>query len=244
MSENQEFISSQQCFIVYDNLSRKTALSIRNRLSAKGLKCVAWDEKHFRDKEFELSNYDRLLFLNDRIANDYLANPEINKEILDFVIYKREGRVASLTIGDKKAKFNKLIKELEARYVLMQPTVVKFDEKDDRISEIERLTPEEIARSFELAIHKNENTSAQLLSHISVSELSDKVKRASDYLAPLIDDCDYGVSPIAASLIGAALVCYRKIGDTNSSSKCKEILFLASALVFEKDLINDFINAQ
>lgn len=244
MSENQEFISSQQCFIVYDNLSRKTALSIRNRLSAKGIKCIAWDENHFRDNEYVISNYDRLLFLNDKIASDYLANPEINKEIFDFVIYKREGRVASLSIGDKKAKFNRLIKELEANYASMQPNVVKYEEKDDKISEIERLTPEEIAKSFELAIDKNRNSSSRLSSCISDKEPSDKVKSASEYLVPLIEGCADGVSPVAASAIGAALVCYRKNGDTNSTSKCKEILIFASALVFEKDLINDFINAQ
>ena len=70
-TEKQEFLSPHQCFIVYDKQTKQVAISIRNRLSEKGVKCTIWDEKVFRENEIRLSNYNRLLILNKEIAEEY-----------------------------------------------------------------------------------------------------------------------------------------------------------------------------
>ena len=205
---------------------------------------MVWDENHFRENECRISNYNRVLFLNEKIANEYLINPEISKEISDFVFYKREGRVASLTITEKKAKFKETIKEIEVNYANLQQFVSKSKGRQDRITDTEELTPFEVAESFNIALHYKDIFSPKLLFFTSVQDSSDIIKCFSKKLVPLIGSFPFGISPIAASAIGASLLCYKKNGEANSSLKWKEILLFASALVFEKEFINDFFNAQ
>lgn len=240
MSDNQEFLSPHQCFIIYDDMSKKIALSIRNRLSAKGIKCTVWDEKHFRDNEFRMSNYNRILFLNKKIADEYLANPQIIKEISDYVLYKREGRVASLTLANQKVKYNEILKEVETKYNEMKKKLSESADKEEMNASLAELTPGEIADSFQLALQP----STPMLPSPSGQETSVKINRFDKFvdLALLI-----GINaafPVATASISVAMLCYAKYDDLKSSAKCKEILLFAAALEFEKNLINDFINAE
>ena len=148
MAENQEFLAAHQCFIVFDSLSRKIAISIRNRLSKEGIKCTIWDEKHFEDNEYRLSNFNRILFLSAKYADEYLSNPEIKEEISDFVIYRREGRTASLTLVDSKVKFDDVYKELETKYKEFVATGQSISDKEKKV--LDKLTPEDVEESLKL----------------------------------------------------------------------------------------------
>lgn len=101
MNKQVDSFSPHECFIVYEDYSMKFALSLRNRLSQKGLKIMAWDEKHFKEQAFRMSNHNRILILDDNIESQFLSNPEITMhKLTDYVYYKREGHVASINIYD------------------------------------------------------------------------------------------------------------------------------------------------
>ena len=101
METTSEFLPTQQCFIVYDDLTKKVAISLRNRLSEKDVKCTIWNEKQFSDNEARLSNFNRLLILSKKISAEYLAAPaNVKQALTDYSYYVREGRVASITLRD------------------------------------------------------------------------------------------------------------------------------------------------
>ena len=245
MAENQEFLSPHQCFIIYDDFSKKVALSIRNRLSEKGVKCTTWDEKHFRDNEFRMSNFNRLLILNDKIAEEYLANPAVCKEISDYVIFKQEGRVASLQIADKKAKYNEMVKEVEEKLDEIKKCIAEANE--DEVSTLHQLSAEELSESLSL-IPSPKGTPILPLSDSYTKQPSEKSKnlasKIGSYGATGVAIAIAGAFPIAGATFGASLLAYSLITGAKSSNKCKEMLLFCAAIVFERDYIEDFINAQ
>ena len=240
MAENQEFLAAHQCFIVFDSLSRKIAISIRNRLSKEGIKCTIWDEKHFEDNEYRLSNFNRILFLSAKYADEYLSNPEIKEEISDFVIYRREGRTASLTLVDSKVKFDDVYKELETKYKEFVATGQSISDKEKKV--LDKLTPEDVEESLKLVPVNN----VPLLPapKEGVMEQKASVKEAAKIVAKygggyLLGSALLGF-PIAASAVVASLISF----GIKSANDSKKVLLFAGALVFEKDYINDFVNAE
>ena len=240
MADNQEFLSAHQCFIVFDSLSRKIAISIRNRLSREGIKCTIWDEKHFEDNEYRLSNFNRVLFLSAKYADEYLSNPEIKEEISDFVIYRREGRTASLTLVDSKVKFDDVYKELETRYKEFITKGESISDKEKAV--LEKLTPEDVEESLKLVPVNN----VPLLPapKEAVVEQKPSIKEAAKIVAKYggsyLLSCALGGFPLATSAVVASLITY----GIKSATDSKRVLLFAGALVFEKDYINDFVNAE
>lgn len=243
MAENQEFLSAHQCFIVFDSLSKRIAVSIRNRLSKEGIKCTIWDEKHFEDNEYRLSNYNRILFLSSKYADEYLSNPEIKLEtIKDFVVYRREGRTAALTLVNSKVNLDDISKELEDKYKELVNKAEKITKKDKEV--LSSLTPEELTESLALAI---ENETKLLPAPQQKSEekkssttLKEAARIVGEYGGAFLSGALIGAFPIASAAVGAALITY---GVKNANDSKRALLF-AGALVFEKQYLNDFVNAE
>ena len=241
MIENQDFLSPSQCFIVYDKYTRKIALSIRNRLSKEHIKCTAWDGDTFKQNEARMSNFNRILILNKEFADEYLANPEINKEISDHVIYRREGRVASLTLAEDGTEYDELYEKLKPATEQIQK--LSAEEKNILMT----ATPGEIAELWHINNVICLPTKIEQKNDLSPveEEKRDKIKYTLKTIATYA-----GVGAVAtlfpistAAIISSFLI----IGFTDSkksTGKCKEILLFASALVFEEQYINDFVNAE
>lgn len=240
MTDNQEFLSPQQCFIVYDDLSRKVAISIRNRLSKLGIKCTVWDKKHFEDNEFRMSNFNRVLFLNDSLAKEYLFNAEKTVEISDHVIYKREGRVASLCIEEKDLKFDEMLKSVQEKWDKMKSVAEKassqISEQDKAL--IENMSASEFAQSLALL---PANNVPLLPNNSEKTDADDNPSRAAEILKKIGLTGSFIVNPVVLT----ALYFYGRIESSIKNAKdCKQILLLAAAMVFEEKYINDFVRAE
>lgn len=126
-TEKQEFLSPHQCFVIYDDLSKQVAISVRNRLSEKGIKCVIWDDKQFKANEARLSNFNRLLIFNKKIAEEYLGNPSLKlKDLSDYVVYRREGRVASICLKNEDLDYSEVIQTNFCTYRKFQKRGTSF----------------------------------------------------------------------------------------------------------------------
>ena len=240
MAENQDFLSPHQCFIIYDDFTKKIAISIRNRLSGKGIKCTVWDEKHFRDNEARMSNYNRLLILHEKIADEYLANPVINIKISDFVLYRREGRTASLTLADPKANYDKFLEMAQAEYERIKKIGNKLSEEDKNA--LNQLTPGEIAEAYQKATID--------IAHMLPADIPEndvKAAKANKY-AKLLFEAGFGTAligfPLATASVFASIWAFGKIESIRTSNDCKRVLLFAASMIFEKDYIDDFVNAE
>ena len=248
-TEKQEFLSPHQCFIVYDKLTKQIAISIRNRLSEKGVKCTIWDEKIFRENEIRLSNYNRLLILNKEIAEEYLANPSLkSKQLTEYVLYKREGRVASIVLKNEGIDYSELYKKFAAPIEEFQKEVKALEpEKQEKIK---ALSSEEIVEA--LAIIQKENTLSLPAKDSKVPKQEDKENRAVKLIK------EYGFTIAGAAVGGAvgfilpiptlttlaALYGYEWFANKKDAEKCKQLLLFDAAMNFEKELLDDFVNAK
>lgn len=241
MNENQDFLSPSQCFIVYDKHTRKIALSIRNRLSKEHIKCTAWDGDTFKQNEARMSNFNRILILNKEIAEEYLANPEINKEISDHVIYRREGRVASLTLAEDGTKYDELYETLKPATETLQA----LPEEDKKIllaatpSEIAELMPTNKVICLPTTIEEKDDISPE--EEIKRDKIKSTLKTIATYAGI---GAAATLFPIATAAVSSSILIIGLTDSKKSSEKCKEILLFASALVFEKQYINDFVDAE
>ena len=244
--EKQEFLSPHQCFVVYDDLTKQIAISVRNRLSEKGVKCVIWNDKQFKDNEGRLSNFNRLLIFNKKIAEEYLANPSLkSKDLSEYVAYKREGRVASIYLKNDDLDYTELYKQisepiddLKAKLLALEP------EKQEKIKE---LTNEEIAEAITIIGQEN-NAIALPVSSEDKGEDKGENNRAVELLK------EYGLAA-AGGAVGflfpiptiSALVVLTGYGwflNSKDATKCKQLLLFDAAMNFEKELLDDFVNAK
>lgn len=250
-TEKQEFLSPHQCFIVYDKLTKQVAISIRNRLSEKGVKSTIWDEKVFRENEIRLSNYNRLLILNKEIAEEYLANPSLKpKQLTEYVLYKREGRVASIFLKDEKLDYTELFKKIAIPAEEIQKGIEALPVEQQE--KIKALSSEEIAEA--IAIIQSESGALALPS----KEQKDENKKNSEVVELLKE---LGKAAGGGAAVGAALVLlpitsisvisalvvltgYGWFLNSKDAVKCKQLLLFEAAKNFEKELLDDFVNAK
>ena len=248
--EKQEFLSPHQCFIVYDKLTKQIAISIRNRLSEKGVKCVIWSEEQFESNEIRLSNYNRLLIFSKKIADEYLANPSLkSKQLTEYVVYKREGRVASIVLKTEKLDYAELYKTIAKPIEEFQNKVKALaPEKQEKIKAI---SPEEFAEALTIIQTENKvlalpqssskynkeenknNETVKLLKAYGLAALGGGIGGAVGFLLPIPS------LPILAVLYG-----YEWFSNKKDAEKCKQILLFEAAMNFEKELLDDFVNAK
>lgn len=238
-TERQEFLSPHQCFIVYDDLTKQIAISIRNRLSEKGVKCVIWNDKQFKDNEARLSNYNRLLIFNKKIADEYLANYTIlSRRITDYVIYKREGRVASICLIDEKVDYSELYKSVQKDIERLRKRIESADQETK--NKIMALAPNELANAVANIQEINTLALPEQTQENALKKNEDDSSPALAILAGLgVGALAIGVLPFTISL--GTFYWFSKRDD---EEKCKQLLLFDAVLKFEKDLLDDFVNAK
>ncbi len=244
-TEKQEFLSPHQCFVIYDDLSKQVAISVRNRLSEKGIKCVIWDDKQFKANEARLSNFNRLLIFNKKIAEEYLGNPSLKlKDLSDYVVYRREGRVASICLKNEDLDYSELYKQISAPIENFKKEVLALE--PEKQAKIKELTKEEIAEA--IAIIEQENNALALPVSIENKEDKSNSNRAVALLK------EYGLAAIGGTVgflfpvptISALVVLtgYGWFINSKDATRCKQLLLFDAARNFEKELLDDFVNAK
>lgn len=248
--EKQEFLSPHQCFIVYDKLTKQVAISIRNRLSEKGVKCTIWDEKVFRENEIRLSNYNRMLILNKEIAEEYLANPSLkSKQLTEYVLYRREGRVASIFLKNEKLDYTELFKKIATPAAEIQKGIEALPVEQQE--KIKSLSPEEIAEA--VAIIQRESGALALpqkekiddnQKNSEVVELLKDLGKAGGGAAVGAALVLFPITSISAISTLVVLAGYGWFANKKDAEKCKQLLLFDAAMNFEKELLDDFVNAK
>lgn len=230
MTEQSEFLSPQQCFIVYDKVTKKVAISLRNRLSSLGVKCSIWNENQFSDNEARLSNFNRLLILSKKVADEYLAAPSIQSNMItDYVYYKREGRVAALLLKND-IKFDDVFKCFENS---MRDLLNAFN-----ITE-ESNTNQDFAMSLDDAVAESEaKTSIFAIVKRKDTKKIDFLAKLSVVLASVGTGVAFGLVGLTAEY---GYFWYKK---NLSEEDKKRILLFAGAREFEINYFNDFVNAK
>lgn len=250
-TEKQEFLSPHQCFIVYDKQTKQVAISIRNRLSEKGVKCTIWDEKVFRENEIRLSNYNRLLILNKEIAEEYLGNPYVKSEQLtEYVLYRREGRVASIFLKDEKLDYTELFKKIANPAEVIQKGIEALPVAQQE--KIKSLSPEEIAEAVAIIQHKSGAPALPQKEKIDdnqknsevVELLKDLGKAAGGGAAVGAALALLPITSISAISALVVLAGYGWFANKKDAEKCKQLLLFDAAKKFEKELLDDFVNAK
>lgn len=244
--EKQEFLSPHQCFVVYDDLTKQIAISVRNRLSEKGVKCVIWDDKQFKANEARLSNFNRLLIFNKKIADEYLGNPSLkSKDLSEYVAYRQEGRVASICLKNEGLDYADLYKQISAPVDEFKKNLLALEpEKQEKIKE---LTNEEIAEA--IAIIEQENNPLALPAG---SEDKGENKGENNRAVELLKE--YGLAAVGGAVgflfpiptISALVVLtgYGWFLSGKDADRCKKLLLFEAAENFEKELLDDFVNAK
>lgn len=249
--EKQEFLSPHQCFIVYDKLTKQIAISIRNRLSEKGVKCTIWDEKVFRENEIRLSNFNRLLILNKEISDEYLANPSLqSKQLTEYVLYRREGRVASMYLKDENLDYTELFKKIAIPAEVIQKGIEALPVEQQE--KIKALSSEEIAEA--VATIQNEKNKLTLPAHDSKNgetKNSEAVELLKDLGKAVGGGAAVGAAlvllPITSISAISALVVLTGYGwflNNKEAIRCKQLLLFDAAMNFEKEYLDDFVNAK
>lgn len=238
-TEKQEFLSPHQCFIVYDDLTKQIAISIRNRLSEKGVKCVIWNDKQFKDNEARLSNYNRLLIFNKKIADEYLSNYTIlSRRITDYVIYKREGRVASICLIDEKVDYSELFKSVQTNIEQLRQGIESADLETK--TKIQALAPNELANAI-AAIQENDVRA--LPEQTRENAIKDNEEDSNSAIT-ILKGLGVGALAIGLLPLSISLGTFLWFAKRDDAEKCKQLLLFDAVLKFEKDLLDDFVNAK
>lgn len=122
----QEKIDS--LFIVYDKFTKPMAISLKNSIGNR-YSCSIWDSKQFKQQEPTLSSMNKIIFLNKKMQEKYLANPSLKKQdFSDGVTLLNEGNVLAFQvfIPEGKAEFKLLFKENWKDYLarILGPVVI------------------------------------------------------------------------------------------------------------------------
>lgn len=251
MAENTDFISPHQCLIIYDKENKKFAASIRNRMSAKDVKCTIWDKDTFEANEKRLSNYNRMLILNSKIEEDYLINPEKVEMITDYVVYRREGRIASLNLLEGK-DFAKLYDTVEEALSVAQYSDL------DKESLMKASMSEIISSAMEgkaIVARTNSRGSKPYSIKDLIEGDGNGLKEWFSKRATPAAGLEFGATLLATpggALTGgvAALVSLGVVYTSEwykgkkAADKCKIMLWLEAADIFENKFLDDFLNAK
>ena len=98
--ENHMNISELQYVIVYDKFTKPAAISLKNKLS-KDARCISWSKKDFQAAESSITNKTNIIFLNEDLIKENLANPNLtNVQIIPGIDYKKEGNVLGLLYNE------------------------------------------------------------------------------------------------------------------------------------------------
>lgn len=263
--QETEFLSPQQCFIVYEKSTKKVAISLRNRLSEKSVRCTIWDEKQFSDNEARLSNFNRVLILSEKIAKEYLAAPSIKQQALnDTSFYKREGRIASIYLRDDidyksalqcaKETTTKLYDEIKAKFTNWfgpklpseQDLAVAIDELQyhptmlalpDKSSEGNG-AQEESAEGTRISTLA-QNFAAMGLGYAALTELTG----ASIAAVGVSFAANAVLSPAVISTM-ISLYGYSWVQSVKDEKELKLAYLFAAARDFEVKFFDDFVNAK
>lgn len=118
----------ESLFVIYDKFTNPMAVSLRNSIADR-YSCSIWTSKQFKQQEPTLSSVNKLIFLNEKMQDNYLANPSLKKQ--DFstgVTLLKEGNVIGFQvfIPEGKAKFKDLFKENWKDYIarILGPIIV------------------------------------------------------------------------------------------------------------------------
>lgn len=228
METTSEFLPAHQCFIVYDDLTKKVAISLRNRLSEKDVKCTIWSEKQFNDNEARLSNFNRLLILSEKIAAEYLAAPSLRKvEITSYVYYKREGRIATILLK-KNINFDNVFKffEKSTRSILEKINIINDDDSNqDFASALDKEIDDIDTNSTSLVVRKD-------------TKHEENAQKAAALLIAVGTGVAFGIIGLVAEF---GYCWYNK---SLSDKDKKRVLLFAAAREFEKKFFDDFVNAK
>lgn len=96
-----------QFIVVYEKFNKQVANSIKQQAISKRVKSTIWSEKDFRHNEANLTNYNHVLFLSEKMIEETLANPKLKElPLVSAVFYKQEGN--SFGIYTKDADFPRI----------------------------------------------------------------------------------------------------------------------------------------
>lgn len=94
-TNTQQPAIKEKIIIVYDKLTKPIALSMKNSINKHS--CAIWSEKHYKDNEPKLTNYNNLILLCDKITDLNLANPKLkHKKYIDGIDLIVEGKTLGL----------------------------------------------------------------------------------------------------------------------------------------------------
>lgn len=81
-----------QFIVVYEKFNKKVANSIKQQAVTKGVKSTIWSETDYSHNEANLTNYNHVLFLSEKLIDETLSNPKLEEhELVPYVYYKTEG---------------------------------------------------------------------------------------------------------------------------------------------------------
>lgn len=81
-----------QFIVVYEKFNKKVANSIKQQAVTKGVRSTIWSETDYGHNEANLTNYNHVLFLSEKLINETLSNPKLEEhELVPSVYYKTEG---------------------------------------------------------------------------------------------------------------------------------------------------------
>lgn len=81
-----------QFIVVYEKFNKKVANSIKQQAVKKGVRTTIWSETDYSHNEANLTNYNHVLFLSEKLIDETLSNPKLEEhELVRYVYYKTEG---------------------------------------------------------------------------------------------------------------------------------------------------------
>ena len=90
----------EEFVICYDKFTKPMAVSLWNALGRKEGKCVIWNKKTYIDNEPKLSNWNKIVLLNEELIKTNLANPNLKeKDFSKGVLIKHEGNTLGIYIN-------------------------------------------------------------------------------------------------------------------------------------------------
>ncbi len=119
-NSQQSSCIEEQFIIVYDKLTKRIAVSLRNRLR-DNYTCAIWNKNNYYDNECRLSNKNFLILLNEELVTENLANPRLNPvDCVQGIKRIVEGNTLGLKYDSDSAprKLSDILKESWKKYLI------------------------------------------------------------------------------------------------------------------------------
>lgn len=98
-----------QFIVVYEKFNKKVANSIKQQAVTKGVISTIWSETDYSHNEANLTNYNHVLFLSEKLINETLSNPKLEEhELVRYVYYKTEGNSFGIYTKDTDYENNQI----------------------------------------------------------------------------------------------------------------------------------------